>query len=86
MIHANHVVFSQICHFAETHIFVLAGLIIYARFFIMDSQIDKTVHAPLGIAMYVAIHIIRAGVIGMFSPLLTRLGYGITRAEGCVGQ
>ena len=23
--HANHVVFSQICHFAETHIFMLAG-------------------------------------------------------------
>lgn len=82
VIHANHVVFSQICHFAETHIFVLAGLIIYARFFIMESQIDKTVHFPLGLAMYAAIHVIRGSVIGMFSPLLSRLGYGITLGEG----
>ena len=82
VIHANHVVFSQICHFAETHIFVLAGLIIYARFSITESHIDKTIHAPLGFAMYGAVHVIRGGVIGLFSPLLSRLGYGITLKEG----
>lgn len=82
VIHANHVVFSQICHFAETHIFVLAGLIIYHRFFITESHIDKSLHAPLGIAMYAAVHAIRGGVIALFSPLLSRLGYGITVGEG----
>lgn len=84
VIHANHVVFSQICHFAETHIFVLAGLIIYARFFLSESHIDKSFHFPLGCAMYLAIHVIRGSVIAIFSPLLSRLGYGITLGEGII--
>ena len=82
VVHANHIVFSQICHFAETHIFVLAGLIIHQRFFLQETNIDKSIHYPLAFAMYGMVHVIRGGVIAFFAPLLSKLGYGLTMGEG----
>lgn len=82
--HANHVVFSQICHFAETHIFMLAGIIIHRRFFLAQSGLDMTYHVPMSIVLYLVLHIIRASVIGLFTPILVRLGYGLTLGEGVI--
>eukprot|EP01043_Picozoa_sp_COSAG02_P006088 COSAG02_NODE_170_length_31534_cov_33.568498_7_plen_824_part_00 len=82
--HHNHVVFEQICHFAETHIFMLAGLIIHRRFFISMSDLDMAYHIPMSLVLYLVLHVIRASVIGMFTPILGRLGYGLTLGESVI--
>ena len=81
------VVFSQVAHITETHIFVLAGLIISDRFILQYDELQLAVpehrlftKAPLGfhiamsVALYILLHMIRAIAIGMFMPLLTKLG------------
>ena len=40
-------VFGQVCHFAETHIFILAGLIIHDKFFFSTTEdFDYGYHMP----------------------------------------
>jgi NhaP-type Na+/H+ or K+/H+ antiporter len=85
VLHSTHVVFGQISHFAETHIFVLAGLIIEQRFFGQtESTLDFSFHLPMAAVNYVAVHAVRLVVITTFSPIFDRMGYGITWKESAM--
>ena len=84
--HTTHIVFGQVSFFAETHIFVLAGLIIEDQFFSNRARqefvdFNFAFHLPVSLVMYFCIHVIRASVIMFFSPLLTSMGYGVNKKE-----
>eukprot|EP01048_Picozoa_sp_COSAG05_P000996 COSAG05_NODE_31_length_28416_cov_170.150652_19_plen_145_part_00 len=62
---------------------MLAGLIIQNRFFgPRAAKIDFAFHVPMSFGMYVAIHAIRSITLLVFSPLLTEMGYGVSKKEG----
>eukprot|EP01050_Picozoa_sp_SAG11_P048971 SAG11_NODE_26504_length_344_cov_0.844898_1_plen_114_part_11 len=76
--HSVHVVFSQIAHFTETHIFVLAGMIISKKFILSYDELTEDgrlfsaapieFHILMSIALYTMLHFIRAMVLGLFLP------------------
>lgn len=118
--HSVHVVFQEIAHFTETHIFVLAGLIICDLFILKYGELTGDIassadtddavsrlsgdqfseqvtaevgqrlfynytigyHMAMSIALYAALHIIRASIIMLGMPVLRKIGYGLTVKEG----
>jgi len=82
-LHANHAVWSQVCHYAETLIFNLSGTIVYDHYLnLPEGFLD--VHLPLIIVWYVALHLIRGLTMLCLKPILGQLGYGLTSQEACI--
>ena len=79
--HAMHHVWGYIGFMAETIIFILSGVIMGIRLAIGNHE-DATVVIDgkdflLVLANYALLHVIRFSMIGMFWPILRKLGYGM---------
>mmetsp|Transcript_47182 Transcript_47182/g.109924 ORF Transcript_47182/g.109924 Transcript_47182/m.109924 type:complete len:1392 (-) Transcript_47182:83-4258(-) len=75
-------VVEQVAHFADEAIFVIAGSVTNR---LMRQGFDKQYVGSWQVfklfALYFALHLFRATVVGMFMPVLNRLGYGLQWKE-----
>lgn len=78
-----HHVWQYLGYFAETMIFLLAGVIIVIKVFIEDSVIHWSDY-PKCLALYFFLHVIRFGVIFAIIWPMNKMGYGLTWREGIV--
>mmetsp|Transcript_21895 Transcript_21895/g.49949 ORF Transcript_21895/g.49949 Transcript_21895/m.49949 type:complete len:1315 (+) Transcript_21895:90-4034(+) len=83
--HSHHVVFRQVSYACNQVIFFGAGMIT-ARFMWtnhdgVDALFKDVRHWGQLLFLYVGSHVSRSLVLLLFSPLLTRLGYGVTPKE-----
>jgi len=85
--HAHHVVLAQIGYTCN-HVIFFSGGIISARFMWTANECIALYKSPSAwlelLLLYLCSHLMRALVIAAFSPILTRLGYGITWKEGAI--
>lgn len=80
--HSMHHFWEMLEYFANTIIFILAGVIIY----------EKGVHSShvtagdwgLLLLLYAALHVVRGLTVLVLLPALKRLGYGLAGKEACV--
>lgn len=79
--HMHHAFVGQMAYFCNQALFFIAG-IISERFMFEDAELRNQPEMWLHlILLYVLIHITRGLITILFSPLLMRLGYGITKKE-----
>mmetsp|Transcript_32040 Transcript_32040/g.75122 ORF Transcript_32040/g.75122 Transcript_32040/m.75122 type:complete len:1329 (-) Transcript_32040:124-4110(-) len=86
--HSHHIVFRQISYACNQVIFFGAGMIT-ARFMFTSEDGLQALFKEIRnwgqlLVLYVCITASRALVLLLFSPLLTRLGYGVTPKEGLI--
>ena len=74
-----HHFWEMMAHFANTLIFLLVGVLIIARI-----KLDSIEYWIALIVLYIGITLIRAGSVGMFMPVLSRIGVGITKEKAIV--
>ncbi|KAI8999796.1 Sodium/hydrogen exchanger family-domain-containing protein [Gaertneriomyces semiglobifer] len=73
--HHVHSVIGQIGYWANTFIFVVAGVLVYDAWSTPGVLNGKNIGVLIG--LYVALTLIRFLAIMMFYPILTRIGYGL---------
>lgn len=78
-----HHIWSFLGYFAETMVFLLAGVIITVKVWMEDSIIVWQDYLKC-IALYFILHIIRFSVIFIIKWPLSKLGYGLNWREGIV--
>lgn len=76
---AMHTFWEMIEYIANTVVFVVAGVIMYERGFI-DSHIGLADWGHL-IALYLVLHVVRAVVLFVLKPALSKMGYGLSTRE-----
>lgn len=86
--HNHHVFFMQIGYVCNQVTFLVAG-VVSARFMWGDTQCSHTFWSGARptlelLGLYVTIHITRASVVLLFSPLLKRMGYGMSWKEAAI--
>jgi len=74
-----HHFWEMMAHFANTLIFLLVGVLIIARI-----KLDSVEYWISLIVLYIGITVIRAGSVGLFMPVLKRIGVGITKEKAIV--
>ncbi len=74
-----HHFWEMMAHFANTLIFLLVGILIVARI-----KLDSVEYWIALIVLYIGITVIRAGSVGIFMPVLKRIGVGITKEKAIV--
>ena len=74
--HFLHDFYEMMAYLANTVIFVLCGVIVAQK-----TVLGATDLAYL-LALYVGIHFVRAAVVTILSPLLTKTGYGLSFGDG----
>jgi NhaP-type Na+/H+ or K+/H+ antiporter len=79
--HFMHEFWEMMGFLANTIIFILSGLIIVEKY--SDESI-RNYDWGLCIALWLALNLIRGFVITLLSPVLTKLGYGLTIAQSLV--
>ena len=94
--HANHSFWGEVGYVATSIIFILAGVKSrdkIARFIdeaatTVDVESDAKFHLGnqmmLNLVLWVVLTIIRAAVVGLLSPILRKIGYGLTMKEAAV--
>jgi len=74
-----HHFWEMMAHFANTLIFLLVGVLIITRI-----KLDSVEYWIALIILYVGITLIRGGSVGLFMPVLKRIGVGITKEKAIV--
>ena len=74
-----HHFWEMMAHFANTLIFLLVGVLIITRI-----KLDSVEYWIALFVLYIGITIIRAGSVGLFMPILGRIGVGITKEKAIV--
>ncbi|NQY95458.1 MAG: cation:proton antiporter [Campylobacteraceae bacterium] len=74
-----HHFWEMMAHFANTLIFLLVGVLIIARI-----KLDSVEYWVALFVLYIGITIVRAGSVGLFMPILSRIGIGITKEKAIV--
>jgi NhaP-type Na+/H+ or K+/H+ antiporter len=81
--HAHHALWQQLAFVANTLIFFISGLLIVVR--VADGSVGRSWYDWWTlIVLYVGLHVIRASVTLILSPLLTRMGYGLPWKSGAI--
>jgi NhaP-type Na+/H+ or K+/H+ antiporter len=86
--HDHHVLMAQIAYICNQLTFFVAG-VVAGRFMWVDTSCSHTFWGgwrPTGelFGLYIFIHLTRGGVTLLFTPLLRRMGYGLTWKEGII--
>ncbi len=79
VIESLHHVWHSLSYLFNTLIFMLVGLVIAARL-----SLDELVYWPYLVATYFAIFVIRALAVTIMTPVLSRIGIGMTKEKSIV--
>ena len=79
VIESLHHVWHSLSYLFNTLIFMLVGLVIAARL-----SLDELVYWPYLVAAYLAIFVIRAFAVTIMTPVLSRIGIGMTKEKSIV--
>lgn len=74
-----HHFWEMMAHFANTLIFLLVGVLIISRI-----KLDSLEYWIALFVLYIGITLIRTGSVGLFIPVLKRIGVGITKEKAIV--
>jgi hypothetical protein len=75
-----HSILQEIAFICDSSIFALAGLIAYVKL----QPCLTLANVGWSLLMFVLLHLVRAAVVLLFMPLLSRMGYGLTFKEATI--